>query len=451
MLEYIFAFFTILIYMVLIIRKPKVETVVLYVLTVLPLMNTKILPLAYGFVKTFDVITVMSFVIFFKQFFTFEKSSTSWSLLTLTILFWILTLLSSINSEFGFNNPHLLYQVFTIFIYTRFLIIYCSKNWENRYKLINAFKTGFIAALFFMGLQMVIGLKFSITGLGPNVYDPSTGLIRYPGVFADSQYNSQFLAMGSFVYLVYRKYYSNLNLNYLAFIVTIVFLILAGGRSALGGFLIGLFILFLNSSSQVKLYGVLAGVIFLGAFILVAPQSGLFSRADNLGDDLAFRQEIWKETYEIIKEKPLLGIGFGNFKPYTTKYHNDLYLEITPGEYSYFNQPENGYLKILVEQGSLVFAIFLLFILTAITRTSMGLYFKKIDENSIFYLAALASWLVSFNTVYSLLDYRILTMVGTLITMLSLTTRNTINLKKVSKLLPQNNFLINKQKDVINI
>lgn len=430
MLQYILALLTILVFVILIIRKPQVETYVLYVMAVLPLMDTKILPLEYGFIKTFDVVSVISLILFFNSFVNFKKTNTFWGFLVLTISLWTFTLLSNVYSEFGFTNSHLLYQVFTIFIYTRFLFIYCRK-WQNRYKVVKAFKYGFTIALIFMGLQILIGPQFSLGGMGLNVINETTGVIRYPGIFMESQYNTQFLAMGCFIFFVAKKNLSNQKkyLNYLGFAISVVFIFFAGGRSALGGFLIGILILFLAASVRIKMIGILAGLLFLSIYFISAPQNGIFSRSENLGDDINFRQEIWKETYTIIKKHPLLGVGFGNFSPYITKYHNDLYLEITPGEFTYFNQPENGYLKILVEQGVLAFSSFLLLILIPATRTALGLINKTIAYNMIFFLAGLSAWLVAFNTVYSLLDYRLLAMAGTWITMMILSARHPINVK----------------------
>lgn len=431
MLQYILALLTIIGFMVLIFRRPTVESYVLYILMLLPLIDSKILPLAYGFFKVFDVISLIAFILFYRDIFTFNISNNSrWGLLVLTVCFWIFTLLGNFYSEFGFKNYYLFYQLFSIFIFTRLVIVYCNQNWENRFKLIKAFKIGFTIALVFMALQIIIGLEIRIAGLGPNVYNESTGLIRYPGIFGESQYNSQFLAMGSFIFLVLKAKISTKDklLNYLGFTTAVIFIFFAGGRSALGGFIVGLFFVFITLKPHYKVTSVLIGIVMITAYLLVSPKIGVFSRADNLGDDLEFRQEIWSETYTIIKERPLLGVGFGNFKPYISKYHQELYLEITPGEFTYFNQPENGYLKILVEQGVLAFSIFVLFILIAIIRVIWYLIQNSIEKNSIYFLSALTAWLVAFNTVYSLLDYRLLTMVGFFITMMIMYTRNPFKL-----------------------
>ena len=427
MLQYIIALISISVFLFLILKKPEIETYLLFVMFGLPFIDTKILPLEYGFIKTFDVITVISLIVFFKPFFHYERRGTSWGYLILILLFWILTLISNWYSEFGFTNYYLLYQIFTVFIFTRFLIIHFSTNWENRHKLISAFKMGFSIALVIMALQIIIGLEVTYyTAFNPNVYNESSGLIRYPGIFSESQYNGQFLAMGSLVFLTLQEKFEGKGkyLRYAGFLVGAVFVFMAGSRSAIGGLGAGLFVLLFFASARVKTLGFLAAAVLLGIFFIASPDKGIFSRTENISDDLDFRQGIWEETYEIIEEHPLLGIGFGNFEPYLTKYHQDMFLETSDNEILYFTQPENGYLKILVEQGYLTFFIFVLLITIPLFRALKGVFLKSIHSNTIFFVAALVSWLVAFNTVYSFLDYRLLALVGTWVTMLILHKRN---------------------------
>ena len=421
MLQYIIALLSILSFIVLILRKPKIETYLVYAFFILPFVDTKILPLAYGFVKTFDVITVLSLIIFFKQFISFKRSNEYWGLLVLVMLLWIITIVSNANSEFGFTNLYLLYQIFTVFIFTRFLIIYCSNNWDNRFKIFSSFQTGFTISLVFMALQILFGLGVTYyTGFNSNVFNEETGLIRYPGIFSESQYNGQFLAMGSFMFLTLNKdgdlKYTYLKLFTVA--LSILFVFLAGSRSAIGGLLFGMFVLFIFSSAQIKTAGLILALLIGSIYVISSPAQGVFSRTENIGEDLDFRQEIWKETYGIIKEHPTLGIGMGNFEPYLEKYHQNMYLEVSPGEIIYFTQPENGYLKILVEHGIIVFTIFLIFITVPLVLTIKNLWLGIIDKNTLYIVAALVSWIVAFNTVYSFLDYRLLVMVATWVTLL---------------------------------
>lgn len=418
MLQYVLALIVILVFLVLIVLKPKVETYVLFVLLVLPLMNLKILPLAYGFVRTFDVLAIVSLMCFSKQFLMFHGKMQYSLYLVLGMIFTIITIISGLNSEFRFSTFYNYYPLLTIFIFIRFLYIYCSESHIQKWKALKGLKTGIFCALIFMALQIIFGLQVSLyDGIGINVFDESTGVIRYPGIFAESQFNGQFLAMSSFIFLINNETASKkeLYLNYLYGGICIFFLLLAGSRSAMGGFLGGVFFIFLVSNMRVKLYGATIGILGGILLFLIMPNNGIFSRADNVSDDLDFRQSIWEETYDIILENPLLGIGLGNFQKYTTKYNQELYLEGTPGVFTYFTQPENGYLKILVEHGIFGFLIICLFILLPLLNSIKALLNSKIDKRSIFLIASITSWLIAFNTVYSFSDYRILLMVSLIV------------------------------------
>lgn len=410
MLQYVLAFLTVLSFVALFIRRPNVETYILFVITVLPLINTKILPLAYGFVKTFDIISLIALLFISKEFLLVNNKITHKLYLILGVLFISITLLSGLNSEFKFTNYYNYYPLFTIPIFLRFLFVFCRTK-ENRLKVLSAFKLSYSLALLFVFLQVIFGVKVSFYGdIGLNVLDEATGVIRYPGFFAESQFHGQYLALGSFVFLQKQtdKLFKKQFYNYIGFACSIICLLLAGSRSAMGGFFIGMIFIFLLSNLQIKVIGVSLGIVAIALLYLLVPDNGIFSRADNVGDDLDFRQSIWKETYEIIKEKPVLGLGLGNFENYTEKYNQNLYLEIEPGVYLYFTQPENGYLKILVEHGALVFFIFLLFFILPVFKIASHIFYKCAKQNAIYIAAGLLSWLTAFNTVYSLSDYRIL-------------------------------------------
>jgi len=415
MLQYVIALIAIIVFVFLIIRKPTIETYVLFVFYSLPFINTKILPLEYGFVKTFDVVTVIALLVFLKEFLSFNKKFNNWIYVILTLLFWAITLLSKINSEYPNTDIYLLYPVFTIFIFSRFMFLYIKGNNNLFFKVIPALKTSLIFILGFMTLQVIFGLSFTFyTALGQNTFNEATGLIRYPGMFSESQYNGQFLALSSFVFLIKDKLKNQRenHLTYFGFILFFTAIVLAGSRSALGGFVLGCVFLVLISSIRIKIFAVVSLLFGSLVFYLYKPDSGIFGRAENMGDDLSFRQSIWTETAGIIKIHPFLGIGFGNFESYLMKYHQDLYLQIeSGGELMYFTQPENGYLKILVEQGYVAFIIFILFLLIPILKNIYLALLNKLPKYKGFIMASLISWVVAFNTVYSFLDYRLLLMV----------------------------------------
>lgn len=409
MLLYFIAFLTFVIFLVLFFRKPKVETYILFVLYAFPFLDLKLLPVYLGYLRVFDAITLIGVLILLKEFLAFSLPIKYLNYFIFGIIFCLLSIISGVNAEFGFQNYYFYYPIFTIFIFVRFLFIYCG-NGLNQRKVINGFRTAYVFALVFMTLQFIFGLQFTLTAnVGVNVFNEDTGITRYQGIFSDSQFNGQFLAMGFFLFLFLNKNISTKKLyfNYFGFLVAIFYIVLAGSRSAMGGFIVGIGFLFLVSNLRTKFYGIAIGLMAFIALYLVAPDNAIFARATNLDNDLNFRQSIWEETYNIIMEHPLLGIGLGNFQSYTTKYNQDLYLEVSPREFEYFTQPENGYLKILVEHGVLAFIIFCLFFIMPFFTMVKQFFFGTANRNEIYFIAALGSWLTAFNTVYTLSDYRI--------------------------------------------
>ena len=159
-------------------------------------------------------------------------------------------------------------------------------------------------------------------------------------------------------------------------------------------------------------------VLSVSYYVVFSPRYGVFNRAEGLNDDLAFRQSLWKGAFEISKNNPLLGIGNNNYLEYVKIHAKDQYLEVEGGELIYFNQPENGYLKILVEFGYFGFGIFVLFIVAPLVN-GVSLFMKNIyDYKVTFLIGSVLSWIIGFNSDYSFADTRILFMVTTLLVLI---------------------------------
>lgn len=422
MLQYIIALLSILTFGYFIFKKPTVETYVLFVAYALPFIDTKILPLAYGFLKVFDVVTVISLLLFFKEFISFKASSKGKIYSILVVLFWVFLLLSKVNSTYPTNNLHLIYQPFTIFIFTRFLLIYLGQEKVAFHKFVSAFQLSVVILAGVLFVQLFLGPNFSyLTDFNSNLVNKDTGLIRYPSLFQDSQICGQFLAMSSFSLLYFKPDITlkKKKIYILFFALTTIALFLAASRSAIGGFGIGLILLVLFQNYRIKLLVGGMGIGLLLLIFVIQPKEGIFSRTESISEDFSFRQSIWTETGEIISQYPVLGIGFGNFQKYIKRHKQDLYLQTeSGGEFYYFNQPENGYLKILVEHGYLGFIIFLALLLIPIFSVLKRVLNGTLEKQVIYAIAAITAWAVAFNTNYSLLDYRILFAVGTFVCLL---------------------------------
>lgn len=420
MIPYILSFLSIVSFVFLLFRKPKAETYLLFVLFAIPFMELKIVPSYYGGFKAFDIISYLALFFLFNDFLTVRDRLKNSFYLILSLLFIVITVLGKIYSEFVADGIVVILQILPIFIFARFLTLYCQTYWSDRFKLIRALKAGFMVSVAFIVLQLLFGLGISFYGdLNPNTFNEASGVIRYPGFFDDSQVNGQYLAMGSFIFLILEKggTIKNKRINYLFFILTVVGILLAGSRSPLGGFLIGCTILVFLAGKKIRTYGMILGVLSILVYMLFASQLHIFNRSKNLSDDYLFRESIWTETFDIIKERPLLGIGVGNYENYTKKYNQNLFVEIEGNEIIFLDQPENGYLKILVEHGIVVFAIFVIFLILPILKNLIA--FQYINKKEVVFLvASLCSWLVAFSTVYSISDYRLLLVVTTCICLL---------------------------------
>ena len=398
----------------------SVETFLIFILTFLPLMELRVTKEIHGAFRTFDLLCYLSIIFLFKDFITINlKHSRNNIYFLLFILLACIMLLGNLASDLSERVYINLLKTFPIFIFGRFLLTACLKDPTFHLKFIKALKISYLIAICFMVIQVILGLKFTYyPTLSTNTYDPQFNLIRYPGFFYDSQGNGQFMAMGSFLLLLPEKSLKkqSLILNVIIYLLAILCIFLAGSRSAIAGYFVGLFLVFLMSGKKIRTYGAILVLLLCIFFTILNPPSvGIFNRTQNISDDYLFRQSLWKEAYGIVKEFPVLGIGNGNYQPYVTKHLQDHYLEIVPGELLYFDQPENGYLKVLVELGYAGFAVFALFIFIPMVK-GLRYYIKGLYDSKIgLFLAALLCWLTAFNSVYSIFDIRLLIMVASMI------------------------------------
>jgi O-antigen ligase len=398
----------------------NVQSCLIFILTFLPLMDLKVTKEAMGGFKTFDVITLYCLVFLFKDFITINLKSRNNLFFGLFVLLVIIILIGGLASEFPGHAYLSLTKTLSIFIFGRFLMTECMKDPTFHYEVIKALKTAYIASLIFLFIQVIIGLKFTFyPGLGPNTIDPVFHIIRYPGVFFDSQAHGQYLAIGSFLFLYFEPDASKKTMifNYTIFVIAIIAINLAGSRAAFGGFAVGALVAFYMYA---KNYRIIGSVIIIAAYIAfetVSIHSRVFERSKNLNDDFLFREGIWKEAFDISQKHPLLGIGSGNYQNYVIRHNQDQYLEIEDGELVYFDQPENGYLKIMVELGFIGFAIFALYMIIPLVKGL--LYFVRgYDSRIAFLMSSLIAFLIAFNTVYSIYDNRLLIMVACLVVLI---------------------------------
>lgn len=405
----------------LVVRGHSSHSALIFILALLPFMDLKITKEAWGGFKIFDALCFGMFLLYFKDFITINLRNRTNFYFLLFVLLILIILISGLSSEFPEKTYLAVLKTLPIFIFSRFLMSACVKDPDFHLLAIKALKVSVIVSLLFLGIQVIFGLKFTFyPGLGPNTFDPVSGIIRYPGVFYDSQAHGQFLAIGGFIllYLAQVKGLKSGWINYVLFAAVIIALNLAGSRAAFGGMALGVVISFFVIARKYRIYGVITLVLGYFAFSAVSYDSTVMKRSKNFSEDLKFRAGLWEDALEIVKANPLLGIGSGNYQEYISRHDQDQYLEIEDGKLMYFDQPESGYLKIMVELGLMGFFVFAMYLFRPILRSIKLLLRQQIPVRVIFLVAGLLGWMLAFSTVYSIFDYRILIFVAGLIVLI---------------------------------
>jgi putative inorganic carbon (HCO3(-)) transporter len=105
--------------------------------------------------------------------------------------------------------------------------------------------------------------------------------------------------------------------------------------------------------------------------------------------------DIWRATVELIKDHPLVGVGFGGYWTAIPQYHN------ASGAYTP-QQAHNDYLEIMASGGVIGFALFLWFVVLLLNRARKVL----LDGDPLRRAACLGAVVALFGVaVHSLFDF----------------------------------------------
>jgi O-antigen ligase len=391
-----------------------------YMLYAYPFLGIDLLPSLFS-ISIFDFLTIIFLFFLYKRY--AAKKSTSTLYITLFISF-ILLLFTGVylSEEVTRETGTALLQLFSIttFIVILYQVLIFETNAKS--EILTGLRYVLLFSFVFLLLQYIIGPGFSFAK-SVNINVAGGVAIRYPSFFQDPQKYAQFLSVLSFLVLVPRQHDKNSSkkLSILLAILSICALLLTGGRAGLGGWLVGIILLafFANPIYRGQLIFVL---VALGGFAYVfQDQLPIFKRAD-LESSYVFRQMIWNEAVAIHKNHPWFGIGIGNYANYVSLHNPDQFW-INNNEITFYDHPESGYLKLLVEFGLPAF-ILLLFMILYTLYQSIYVYILTKNIESILYSAAIVSWLIGFYTVYSLGDIRIKLLI-VLVLVLSVVSFNT--------------------------
>lgn len=394
-------------------KEHKNSVYIKFVLLALPLLAIDLFP-SFVSITIFDFITFIYFFVFYKP----RKKQVENAALYL-LIFFLLTIFILFGAYQADNltrdTTTAFIQFFSIACFVKILSEECMADKTLSGSVVFCLKITLIVSLLFLAGQFVFGTSFSIArSQNINVYGGLS--TRYPSFFQDPQKYAQFLAAVSFLFLIKDKQTSKVSLNnYLLLLCTLVAIMFTGGRAAFGGWCVGVFIILVFGGSK---YRVATTIIASLLFVIVynfSESFAMFQRAD-LSESYEFRYAIWQDAFRIFKEHPLFGIGIGNYANYVSVHNPDQYW-LAENEFTYFDHPESGYLKVLTELGAIGFLLIFFIILFPI-MIGFKRYLKNKDTTILLLIAALTSWMVGFYTVYSLGDSRIKILVATIICLL---------------------------------
>lgn len=396
----------------------------LYIVYLFPLMDLKVVPFDYGNFKVFDLVTILALLV--SPRILIHKFKWNNANFLLFVIFIVMLVLSSLASDFPKRAILSLVTVCTPFLFAAILYHEISSDTSFARDFIKGLKFTGILALAFIGIQLLIGVKFTFYDmLNQNVWGGPS--IRYPGFFMDSQINGIFIAMISPVWLINFDNPGKLTLRHLAgFSLMLGGLILAGSRSPMIGVAASTaFMIFLlrgNLRFQLVRY-VALGACFA---ILLSATTNSFERFTTLDRSLDIRQNIWDGAFDIFKQHPTLGIGMNNYKDYVMKHAQDQSIMLDDNEILYLDAPENGYLKLMVEWGVIAFSLLMIIVSLPLFKL-INYYVRGYDVRlATIFGGSIICWFISSMSVHTLSDSRIAILLSLFIVMTTLFTEKEI-------------------------
>lgn len=386
-------------------------------LLLLPFIDLNLTPEDFGKISVFDV---LSFLVLFFSLDSIRFSNFKSIYFYLFIALCVLVFTGSLASEFVGHALTNFIKMLAVFAYCKLLVDECQQDPAFSDTIINCIKAGCVMSLLFLIGQLLTGMSFTFyVDLNPNI--SNTDGIRYPSFFQDPQKYAQYLSMTSFLFLIHKDEGTlERVINFTLFSFTIGALLLTGSRAPFLGFCVGLLIvLSLNRSTRLLLIIVaIAGTLLVTQF---ASSFALFNRQEDYSKSFQIRNEIWKESLDIFYDHPILGVGIDNHHNFVMNHSLGGYI-VLDNEIVYHGT-ENGYLKLLIELGLPAFAIVLSMMFLPLFGASRKIIVGE-HGSSIFFIAAVVSWLVANFTVDSLSDKRIQTVLATFVCLLVVSNQN---------------------------
>jgi hypothetical protein len=386
---------------------------ILFIIILYPFIRINIIPSLIE-LSLFDFLVIIYFFVFFKKKTLPTKKyhiyPVAFTMLISTVLIGFFTV-----NEFTMASGELLIQFISIALFSIVVMDELMYKREFVYEMVEIMKIPIIFSFIFLVCQLIFGVEFSISKqLNSNIL--SEIAIRYPSYFQDPQKYSQFLAASSFIMLIDTKRSKTSTIIGVTTAMTcIVCILLAGGRAGLTGWILGLIIILVFGIGKYRKQLFMSLILISGIAITFSNKFSIFQR-EALNDSYSFRMSIWTSAYEIYLKHPILGIGIGNYANYVSVYNPDQFW-IANNEIIMYDHPESGYLKLLIEFGTIGFCLILIILLYPII-TGFFKYLKIKNILILFFACSIISWLVGFYSVYSLGDNRIMVLITLILCML---------------------------------
>jgi O-antigen ligase len=390
---------------------------ILYLLYLFPFIDLFITPVQYGGLSVFDGVSLISFPLIFNRLqFTFNRNGKY--LLLFLVLLGVL-MIGAAQSEYftAALIPYL--KAILLFFYGKCLLEEIDEDPAFGQQLIKILKVVALVSVGFIAFQVVIGLRFTLyAALNTNTNPGAESSLRYPSFFHDAQKYAQFAAMASFLFFIDTEKKVQTNAKKLGLFVAIVAgLILSGGRAAFLGLCIGIAFLISVGRLKYKLLSTVGVAVIVFIAINYSDKIPLFNRSESVDESYEIRNNYWQQALRIYDDNKVWGIGIGNYRNYVSQYARDQFWVMENGDILYFDHPESGYLKFLVEFGIIGFFLSMLFFLVPIAFFIKG-YSQHKCYTPYFLIASILSWMVSFVTVYTLSDLRIAVLLISIVSLL---------------------------------
>lgn len=223
-----------------------------------------------------------------------------------------------------------------------FIILYEINSLELSKKLLQIY-------LLISVIVGIIGIVDFFSGIGIMQKNGIVSELRVASTLENSNNLGAFFVFAIFpmLTLIFKQRTKIWKIIYsIGFIICFLNIIFSGSRNAWLGFIVGILILTISYSIKfISIFGILGFIAF------IVPQVGnrirqIFDQSQNES-----RIRLWKIAVLMIKDKPILGVGSGNYRTMYNTYQAKV-PEMGYGAYDKFH-PHNLYLKAQSELGIL--------------------------------------------------------------------------------------------------